>query len=46
MSRDPHWLNEEIRVPRGAALIVAALGMFTLVNWVLKAVLWILLHIL
>lgn len=44
MSRDPHWLTEEIRVPRGAALIFIALGTLTLVNWVLEALLWILLH--
>ncbi len=44
MSDRPHWLAEEIRVPRGAALIFIALGTFTLVNWVLTALLWVLLH--
>ncbi len=42
MSRDPHWLAEEIRVPRGAALVCIALAGLTVLYWVLTALLWIL----
>lgn len=42
MRRDPKWLTEEVRVPRGIALIFIALGTLLIVNWVLGALLWIL----
>lgn len=44
MSDRPHWLAEEIRVQRGAALICIALAGLTLLNWTLTALLWILHH--
>ncbi|MGW4603695.1 hypothetical protein ACWENS_10540 [Streptomyces sp. NPDC004532] len=45
MRRDPHWLNEPVRVPRWIALSFAAIGALTSVNWVLAALLWILQHL-
>jgi hypothetical protein len=44
VSDRPHWLAEEIRVPRGAALICIALGGLTLLDWTLTVLLWILQH--
>jgi hypothetical protein len=44
VSRRPHWLTEEIRVPRGAALACIALAGLTLLNWTLTVLLWILQH--
>jgi hypothetical protein len=44
VSDRPHWLTEEIRVRRGAALICIALAGLTLLNWTLTVLLWILQH--
>lgn len=41
MSRDPKWLTEPVKVPRGIALIFIALGTLLIVNGVLGALLWI-----
>ena len=42
MARNRHWLTEPVPVPRGIALAFAALAALTVVDWVLRALLWIL----
>ena len=46
MNQRPHWLNEDVRVPRGAALVCIALAGLTVLHWTLTALLWILQRVL
>lgn len=38
------WLNDQVRVPRWAALSATAIAVLQVVSWILQGLLWILTH--